>query len=89
MRRLSRKIWIALLAGLAMLASCNLFSPPACYYGPPTMDKADEDSISERKKAKQRRADSIREIREGRVCEPVYSVPNIEDRRERLKTIPK
>lgn len=89
MKKLFRKAWIALLAGVAMLSSCSFFSPPACYYGPPPMDKADEDSISEREKAKQRRTDSIREIIDERVCEPVYSVPNIEDRRERLKNIPK
>ena len=53
------------------------------------MDKADEDSISEREKAKLRRTDSIREIIDERVCEPVYSVPNIEERRERLIDMPR
>ena len=89
MKKLVRKIWIALLAAVATLTSCNLFSPPACYYGPAPIDKTNEDSISERKKAKPRRYDTIREIMDENICEPVYSVPNIEERRERLKDIPK
>ena len=90
MKKLCRKIWIALLAAVATLASCNLFSPPACYYGPAPIDKTNEDSIANiRKKAEQRRLDSIRAVKGEQISEPVYSVPNIEERRERLKDIPK
>ena len=75
-----RRLWIGLLSGTATLASCNIFSPPPCYYGPPLMDPA-QDSVIKAKQNKlemlRQRIDEIHSVLEERRNSEVYGPPEV------------
>lgn len=77
MKRWLRSIWIGLLSGTATLASCSLFSPPPCYYGPPPVDSLKEVPQSARRQALQQRLSAIQDILEERQNAEVYGSPEI------------
>ena len=75
-----RRLWIGLLSGTATLASCNIFSPPPCYYGPPPMDPT-RDSVMQTKQNKRdmlrQRIDEIRSVLEERQNSEIYGSPEV------------
>jgi len=75
-----RKIWVGLLAGLALLtASCFRIQTPRVYGPPPVDDSINSKTmnVSQRKAVLKQRLDSIRVILKEREGEEVYGSPEI------------
>ena len=82
MGRRFRKLWIGLLSGTAVLAACNVFSPPPCYYGPPPVDPGSNDSImktdrNSRREMLRQRIQAINDILEERSNSEIYGSPEM------------
>ena len=92
MGRRSRKLWIGLLSGTAVLSACNVFSPPPCYYGPPPVDPSSIDTVmnvnqNDRRETLRQRIQAIRDILEERSNSEIYGSPGMmeEYARENLR----
>ena len=81
-----RRIWIWILAGAALILGCvyvllktmRTTSPP-CYYGPPPIDKTQNEPQDDSCQILQRPKDSIRYTMEERPPSvPVYSAPKVD-----------
>ena len=82
MGRRFRKLWIGLLSGTAVLAACNVFSPPPCYYGPPPVDPSSNDTVmnvnqNDRRETLRQRIQAIHDILEERSNSEIYGSPEM------------
>lgn len=82
MGRKFRKLWIGLLSGTAVLAACNVFSPPPCYYGPPPIDPSSNDTVMnanqhDRRETLRQRIQAINDILEERSNSEIYGSPEM------------
>ena len=82
MGRRFRKLWIGLLSGTAVLAACNVFSPPPCYYGPPPVDPGPNDTImnvnkNDRRESLRKRIQAIKDVLEERSNSGIYGSPEM------------
>lgn len=75
MSRWFRKLWIGLLSGTAVLASCDFFATSPKLYGPPPV----EDTLrkSDRREVIRQRIESIRAIVEERQNSEIYGPPEM------------
>ena len=88
-----RKIWIGLLSGSAVLASCNIIDSQPRLYGPPPLDPI-EDTIQQpqvsRRDSIRQRLQAVRDILEEKEFSEVYGSPEIIEEHQmeisRLKT---
>ena len=78
MGKLFRKLWIGLLSGTAVLASCNLHSPEPCLYGPPPPDDTIVDTVQpNRRQVIMDRLEAVRSIIEERQNSEIYGPPEM------------
>lgn len=79
MGKLFRKIWIGLLSGTAVLASCNFQSTEQpCLYGPAPVDDSIVDTVQpDRRQVVMERLDAVRDIIEERQNSEIYGPPEM------------
>lgn len=79
MSRWFRKLWIGLLSGTAVLASCDFFATSPKIYGPPPVEPT-EDTLHmkiDRRELLRQRIESIRAIVEERQNSEIYGPPEM------------